>query len=235
NNNAVSMTMGGGANKGLTNTIEFDIAKMKDGDTFTIKSQGKELSVTYKDGMTRSDFMQAVTTAAKDANIGEVKGNALIVKDATVDSISLTSGRLPETNAIRIQVGALENEQLSVSIDAMNTKGLGLDDAALTVVGGTTTEQQDKAGEAITAVRNAINKVSDQRATLGAMQNRLDHKIANLKVASENLSAAESRIRDVDMAQEMTNFTKNNILSQASTAMLAQANSLPQNVLSLLG
>ena len=66
------------------------------------------------------------------------------------------------------------------------------------------------------------------------MQNRLDHKIANLKVSSENLSAAESRIRDVDMASEMTTFTKNNILSQAATAMLAQANALPQNVLTLL-
>ena len=117
----------------------------------------------------------------------------------------------------------------------MNTKGLGLDDATLTRAGASTNENQDLAGAAITATRKAINTVSNQRATLGAMQNRLDHKIANLKTTAENLTASESRIRDVDMAEEMTNFTKNNILSQAATAMLAQANSLPQNVLSLLG
>ena len=129
-------------------------------------------------------------------------------------------------NAIRIQVGALEGEQLAVAIDSMNTAGLKLDDQNLYT--------QESAGKAITAVKNAVNMVSDQRAALGAMQNRLDHKIANLKVSAENLTAAESRIRDVDIASEMTEFTKNNILAQASTAMLAQANALPQNVLSLL-
>ena len=118
----------------------------------------------------------------------------------------------------------------------MNTAGLKLDDVALTdLYGKFAGDDQDAAGDAITKTRDAINKISDQRATLGAMQNRLDHKIANLKTTAENLTASESRIRDVDMAEEMTNFTKNNILSQAATAMLAQANSLPQNVLSLLG
>jgi flagellin len=91
------------------------------------------------------------------------------------------------------------------------------------------------ASVAITQVNSAINLVSTQRAELGALQNRLDHKIANLDTSAENLTAAESRIRDVDMAKEMTTFTKNNILFQASTAMLAQANALPQAVLQLLG
>ncbi len=108
----------------------------------------------------------------------------------------------------------------------MNTAGLNLD--------ATSIDTQDSAGEAITATRAAIDTVSDLRAKLGAMQNRLDHKISNLSVSTENLTAAESRIRDVDIASEMTKFTKSNILSQASTAMLAQANALPQNVLSLL-
>jgi len=76
--------------------------------------------------------------------------------------------------------------------------------------------------------------VSTQRSKLGAYQNRLEHKINNLDTSAENLQAAESRIRDLDMAKEITEFTKNNILVQASTAMLAQANSAPQNVLSLL-
>lgn len=90
------------------------------------------------------------------------------------------------------------------------------------------------ASAAITTVKAAIRTVSDQRAALGAVQNRLEHKISNLDNTVENVSAAESRIRDVDIAKEMTNFTKNNILSQAATAMLAQANAAPQGVLSLL-
>ena len=81
----------------------------------------------------------------------------------------------------------------------------------------------------------AISQVSSFRGALGATQNRLEHTINNLNVATENLSASESRIRDVDMAQEMTNFARNQILSQAGTAMLSQANSVPQGVLSLLG
>lgn len=88
--------------------------------------------------------------------------------------------------------------------------------------------------DAITAIDKAISQVSSQRAYLGAIQNRLDHKIANLDTSSANLTSAESQIRDVDMAREMTTFTNANILSQAATAMLAQANSLPQGVLSLL-
>ena len=89
--------------------------------------------------------------------------------------------------------------------------------------------------DTLKVVDKAIEEVSKQRSALGAMQNRLEHTIANLDNAAENLSAAESRIRDVDMAAEMMEFTKNNILQQASTAMLAQANMAPQLVLQLLG
>lgn len=90
------------------------------------------------------------------------------------------------------------------------------------------------AAVAITAVDAAISFVSTERSKLGAVQNRLEHTIKNLDTGAENLQAAESRIRDVDMAQEMMNFTKQNILQQAATAMLAQANQAPQGVLQLL-
>ena len=90
------------------------------------------------------------------------------------------------------------------------------------------------ANAAIGQIDAAISRVSAQRATLGALQNRLDHSINSLATTTENLTAAESRIRDVDMAKEMMNFTKFNILNQAATAMLAQANQLPQTVLQLL-
>jgi flagellin len=91
-----------------------------------------------------------------------------------------------------------------------------------------------KASAAITVIDDAIQRVSSERARLGAVQNRLDYTVDNLKTMSENVTSAESRIRDVDMALEMTNFTKNNILNQAAQAMLAQANQLPQGVLQLL-
>jgi len=107
-----------------------------------------------------------------------------------------------------------------------------LKDASLTGSGGVQTQADAKA--AITAIDNAIKTVSAERAKLGAVQNRLEHTINNLGTSAENLTAAESRIRDVDMAKEMMEFTKNNILTQAAQAMLAQANQVPQGVLQLL-
>ncbi|MDY2848405.1 MAG: flagellin, partial [Oscillospiraceae bacterium] len=105
--------------------------------------------------------------------------------------------------------------------------GLGTKDLSLLT--------QKDANYAIDRIDNAINKVSMVRATFGATQNRLEHKIDNMNVTKENITSAESRIRDTDVSEEMANFTKNQILSQASQSMLAQANSLPQNVLQLLG
>jgi len=102
-------------------------------------------------------------------------------------------------------------------------------------IGGIDVSKQDSATSAITTIDAAIETVSTQRAALGALQNRLEHTINNLSTASENLTSAESGIRDVDMAQEMSSFTKNQILSQAGVAMLAQANQTPQAVLKLLG
>ncbi len=128
--------------------------------------------------------------------------------------------------AAKVQTGANEAETLDISIGSMQSDDLGLDTLDIST--------RDGASTAITSIQTAINTVSTQRAKLGAIQNRLDHKINNLDTSAENLQAAESRIRDIDMAQEMTKFTTENILVQAATAMLAQANSAPQNVLSLL-
>ncbi len=126
-----------------------------------------------------------------------------------------------------IQTGADAGQTLEITIaDMSSSTGLSVDTLDLT--------SQTTASAAITAVNTAINTVSTARSSLGAIQNRLQHKINNLDTSSENLSAAESRIRDLDMAKEMTNYTKNNILVQAATAMLAQANSAPQGVLQLL-
>lgn len=124
------------------------------------------------------------------------------------------------------QIGANAGDTVSVSIDDVDAATLGVDTIDVTTEAG--------AAAAITAVDAAIKSVSTQRGDLGALQNRFESMINNLQVTTENLVASESRIRDTDMAAEMTNFTKSQILSQASTAMLAQANQVPQSVLSLL-
>lgn len=127
---------------------------------------------------------------------------------------------------VDFQVGANENQTISVTLAKV-------DSAALTLT-GTNIKDASAAQNAIAALATAINSVSNTRANLGAVQNRLEHTIANLGVAAENLTASESRIRDADMGQEMVNFTRAQILQQAGTAMLAQANVAPQAVLQLL-
>lgn len=134
------------------------------------------------------------------------------------------------TVTFTFQIGANSGQTLSVSVGAMDgTSLLGSDASAFSIAadGG-------NAGTMIHNIDDAIAKVSSQRATLGAVQNRLEHTINNLTATNENLSDANSRIRDVDMAEEMMTFTKSNILSQAATSMLAQANAMPNSVLNLL-
>jgi len=128
------------------------------------------------------------------------------------------------------QIGANKDQKLDLTFADMTAATLGVDAANVADVVDTAAN----ATVAIKTVDDAIKLVSDERAKLGANQNRLEHTINNLNTSSENLSAAESRVRDVDMAKEMMNFSKNNILSQAAQAMLAQANQQPQGVLQLL-
>ena len=129
-----------------------------------------------------------------------------------------------------IQIGANKAETLSISIGNMRATQLGV----LFTAGNLSVDTTTNAQAAIEKINSAINTVSSERAKLGAKQNRLEHTIRNLDTSAENLQASESRIRDVDMAKEMMSFTKNNILNQAATAMLAQANQVPQGVLQLL-
>jgi len=131
-------------------------------------------------------------------------------------------------STVKLHVGANSGQTISFTINNMGaTALLG---AATALVLST----QSGAEAVIAQVNSAINSVSEERASLGAYQNRLEHTINNLNTSSENLTAAESRIRDVDMAKEMMEFTKNNILAQAAQSMLAQANQQPQAVLQLL-
>ncbi len=147
-----------------------------------------------------------------------------IASTTQFNTMNLISGSFTGKN---LQVGALKGQKIKISIEAMNASALGVN--SLSVASFT------KAGSAMTKIQAAISSVSTQRSALGALQNRLEHTVANLDTTSENTSAAESRIRDTDMAEEMVNYSKNNILAQAGQSMLAQANQSTQGVLSLLG
>lgn len=136
-------------------------------------------------------------------------------------------------NTFTFQIGANEQQTLTVTISKMDgTTLLGSNDTTFQIKSDAANVRMN--GGMISKIDKAIATVSDQRAALGAVQNRLEHTINNLTATNENLSDANSRIRDVDMAEEMMTFTKSNILSQAATSMLAQANAMPNSVLNLL-
>ncbi len=183
-------------------------------------------------GYVAGDLQASVVDAGNgvwNVSLTNEKGNLNV--GGTAATVEAAGLRVANVNATvggggTFQVGANNTaaEQIKVAIDAVNATSLGT----------STVDLVNSASTAITAIDSAIGKVSKQRASLGAFQNRFERTINNLNVAVENLSASESRIRDTDMAQEMVSFTRAQILSQAGTAMLAQANQAPQSVLQLL-
>jgi flagellin len=170
------------------------------------------LSTSKPDGPAANDGVGATLSVA-----GNAAGDFGFGAGAVTPQVAVGSGGT-------FQIGANTGESLKISIGKVDSTQLGTN--GLNLATG--------ANAAITTIDSAISKVSDTRATLGAYQNRFEHTINNLNVAVENLSSSESRIRDTDMAQEMVGFTRSQILSQAGTAMLAQANQAPQSVLKLL-
>ena len=140
------------------------------------------------------------------------------------NTMNLLDGTFKNKN---LQVGSLSGQSIGISISNMNAQSLGVNGLKVSSFG--------QAGAAMSKIQAAIDTVSTQRSKLGALQNRLEHTINNLDTTAENTQSAESRIRDTDMAAEMVQYSKNNILSQAGQSMLAQANQSNQGVLSLLG
>ena len=166
-------------------------------------------------------------------HIGDTENTAAVAQDTTnknVFTITTGSAKVANTLSFSLHVGADADmtNKITVDIDTMNSANLGIKGLNVTDKNGTA------ATYAIDAISDAISKVSSQRSALGAVQTRLEHTIHNLHNISENTSSAESRIRDTDMAKEMVNYSKNNILAQAGQSMLAQANQSNQGVLSLL-
>jgi flagellin len=195
-------------------------------ETHTILQRMRELAVqSASDTVTNEDRAEI----QKEINALRVEIDR-ISTDTEFNTQKLLNG---DYSGKIIHIGANADQSLTVTIGSMNATALSvhrLGDATL----GIKIDTQTDANGAITTINDAINTVSGERSKLGAIQNRLEHTIANLSTSAENLTAAESRIRDVDIAVEMMTFTKYQILSQASTAMLAQANAKPQAVLQLL-
>ncbi len=206
-------------------------------ETHSILNRMRELAVQSANDTNTSDdrveIQKEVNELAKEVT--------RIANDTEFNTQNLLDG--VNTTGFNFQVGANADQKVNIIIGKMDATSLGVATGTAaanastpaTVTAGIDVSTHTLSNTAITNIDTAIKTVSGERSKLGAMQNRLDHTINNLTTTSENLTAAESRIRDVDMAKEMMNFTKNNILNQASTAMLAQANQMPQGVLQLLG
>jgi len=176
-------------------------------------------------GMAKEDVKEMVKT------INKALGEEVAAVGTAADTDIVFAGKDQAGNAdsgLSLQIGDTADKfnKMTVAISSMSASSLGIKDVDIST--------QDGASNAIAKIKNAINSVSSTRGDLGALQNRLDHTINNLGVMHENITEAESRIRDTDMAKEMMAYAKNNILVQSSTAMLAQANQLPQGVLQLL-
>ncbi|MCI8284772.1 MAG: flagellin [Firmicutes bacterium] len=171
--------------------------------------------------------MAGVIAKATGLNITQGDGSASwATGNGATDTYLMMKGT--EGKGLTLQIGDTNDsfQKVTVAIKDMSSKGIG--------IAGLDLSTQDAAGDAIATIKAAVNKVSAQRGKLGALQNRLDHTLNNLDATTENITSAESQIRDVNMAKEMTAYTKNNILAQAAQSMLAQANSMPQGVLQLL-
>ena len=232
-------------------------AACKAKDVTKVVSDGTNVTVTLKDGTEKTDTVANIKNTY-DID-GTNKGTAIISKSLKAETTNAEISGTYTGNLDKLAVGADVNAKLaigsagtsalssdtkalvlnlhvgadsdsankiSIAIDSMSAKGIGVDGLDVATESGAT--------KSIDTIKNAIQKVSSQRSSLGAVQNRLEHTINNLDNVVENTTSAESRIRDTDMAKEMVNYSKNNILAQAGQSMLAQANQSNQGVLSLL-
>lgn len=198
------------------------------GQLQTTPDLGSAITVTAN-GLGVDGQISGLTISVSDSN-GNIKKSVNAVLDAWTESIRGENAS-PEDNALVLQTGSRANQAIKIRLSDMRAQALGLQGKDGTTLNVST---QEKANAAINVLDNALQKALDQQTTIGAIESRLAYTSANLTTAIENLTASESTIRDADMAKAMTEYTKNNILMQASQAMLAQANQSNNQVLSLL-
>ncbi len=214
-------------------------------ETQSILQRMRELAVQASND-TNVSADRAAISKELNALIDEVDR---IAKDTEFNKMKLLNGSLEDGysgtleygdvgltgNELNLQVGANEGQNISLEIKSMRAGKLGLSKITVPITDpNNVVGSHEKATEYITTIQGALDQVSEARSDLGALQNRLEHTIANADNTAENLQAAESRIRDVDMAKEMVKFAKDTILQQAAQSMLAQANQQTQGVLALL-
>ena len=219
--------------KGENAKVEYDFATMTQDKVFTVNGEKFVFATAGKQFGSDVNVLEIANTNPNADEVGKMAGmiaNKLGLSDEQVKDggRKITFSASVGNGGLSLQIGDTADKfnQMTVSVGDMHAKALGISDIDISTQAG--------AKAAVDKIKSAINSVSSTRGDLGAIQNRLEHTINNLSVSAENMTAAESRIRDVDMANEMMAYTKNNILVQSSQAMLAQANQLPQGVLQLL-
>lgn len=212
-----------GLNQGSTNAQDgISLVQTTEGaltETHSMLQRLKTLAVQSSNG-TYTDSDRALIQKEVDQLTTEI---TRIASQTEFNGLNVLSNN---GQTVKFQVGNKNGQTISVTMKAMDAKALGIDKLDMST--------SVNAPKQLTTIEAAIKTVSEHRATLGAVQNRLEHTIASTDTTSENLQASESRIRDTDMAKEMMEYTKSNILTQAAQSMLAQANSAPNSVLSLL-
>ena len=213
-----------GLNKASTNSQDgislIQVAEGALNETHSILQRMNELAT-----QAANDTNTSTDRSALQAEVNQLVSEIDRIQSTTqFNTMNLLDGSF---TGKRLQVGSLQGQYISITINNMNATSLSVNSLSLSTY--------TKAGTSMSKIQNAINAVSTQRSTLGALQNRLEHTINNLSTTSENTQSAESRIRDTDMASEMVEYSKNNILSQAGLSMLSQANQANQGVLSILG
>ena len=234
--NTVSLTAGTASISDLIGKVSTDlsigeatsvIGKDVAGDT--VYTADGDPALTIKSAASGIEGQISGITFSVTDTKGNVKKSANALLDNFSESIRAQNGSLD--NSINLQVGTKSNQAIKVGLTDMRAEALGLqakDGKTLNI------STKDYANAAINVLDNAVQKALDQQTTIGAVQSRLEYTSSNLTTASENVQASESTIRDADMAKEMTNYTKNNVLMQAAQAMLSQANQSSSSVLSLL-
>ena len=204
---------------GAKDKIEQKLQQELDGYTVSVDATKKVITLTQNKGLDKDEI-----------NVALNGGKAGIKATTTTDGVTHRDEETSE-GKVSVQVGANANQSMTIEIGDMRAQALNITNEKGK---GLSVETAEDANKAITAFDEALNAVSSQRANLGAVQNRLEYTISNLDNTAENLTSAESTLRDVDMAKEMMEYSKNNILNQAAQAMISQANQQPQNVLQLL-
>ena len=200
--------------------IKDKLGQVLKGYEFDVSTDKKVITLKQKENTDKDEFKVTLNGVELDKAKAAVTAEGVTQRDA-----EFSEGK------VSVQVGANASQSMSIEIGDMRAQALNITNAKGK---GLSVESAEDANEAITAFDAALNAVSSQRANLGAVQNRLEYTISNLDNTAENLTSAESTLRDVDMAKEMMEYSKNNILNQAAQAMISQANQQPQNVLQLL-